>query len=100
MAAKTGPKEATIVAAIVRELRRGGYWVTKLHGGPTQQAGLPDLLAVKLGRAFFIEVKRPGEAPTPLQWHTLRQLRAAGAVAIVATSAANVLDQLDPSRVF
>lgn len=30
------------------------------------------------GRLFFIEFKRPGEEPTPLQWDTINSLRAAG----------------------
>lgn len=44
------------------------------------QAGHSDLAGVfKGGRAFFIEVKRPGENPTPLQQSFLDDMQAGGA---------------------
>lgn len=89
------PKESTIVAAIVKALRGRGCWVTKLHGGPTQQAGLPDLLAVYAGRAMFFEVKRPGGEVTRLQSHTLDELKSAGAAARVVCSAAEAVAFFD-----
>jgi len=70
--------------------------VIKLHGGPYQQAGLPDLLVVIRGRAVFLEVKRPGGALTPLQEHTIARLRAAGALAEVVRSADEALVKLRP----
>lgn len=66
--------ESALVKRLKDELKSMGYWVIKLHGSNFQQAGLPDLLALKGGRAVWIEVKCPGEQPTKLQDHTLGRL--------------------------
>lgn len=89
-------KESTIVAKIVSTLRGKGCFVTKLHGGPNQQAGLPDLLVVRDGRAFFLEVKRPGQSPTKLQEHTLAKLRDVGAVAVCVRSVEEAISAVWP----
>lgn len=72
-----------------RDLGRRVWW-TKLHGGPMQRAGLPDLLIVYEGRTIFCEVKRPGESPTPLQMDTLGKIDRAGAATCVVTSVEGV----------
>jgi hypothetical protein len=43
---------------------------------------------VKNGRAFWLECKRPGEEPTKIQLHRMRELSAAGCPVAVVTSAA------------
>lgn len=78
--------EASIQRAIQRELRLRGFWIRKLHGGPFSVAGDPDLLAIRHGRAFALEVKRPGEKPAPIQLRRLEELEAAGAVVGVVHS--------------
>lgn len=82
--------ESKIVCAVIRELVARGYWTTKIHGGPYQRAGIPDVLAVKDGRALWVEVKRPGEKPTKIQEHVMAGLRAAGCVVIVASSSGDI----------
>lgn len=52
----------------------------KSHGGPFQQAGLPDLMGFLFGRGFAIEVKQRGNTPTTLQARTLRDIHNAGAI--------------------
>lgn len=81
-----GRSEKAITRAIMDDLRGMGFWVVKIHGGAYQMAGLPDVLAIKNGRAFWIEVKKPGEKPTLIQQKRLRDLQAAGCVVGVATS--------------
>jgi hypothetical protein len=78
--------ESRLTAKIVAELRRRKIWHVKIHGGPHQRAGLPDLLLIVEGRAVWIEVKGDGGIVSPLQQHTLEQLRAAGCVAEVVRS--------------
>ncbi len=39
---------------------------------------MPDLMALKEGRTLFVEVKRPGGKPTPLQVVRMQKLRDAG----------------------
>jgi hypothetical protein len=76
------PLESTIVAGIVRMAERHGWLTTKLHGGPMQKSGLPDLLMLRDGRAVFLEVKRPGlgkkSEPTPLQRRRMDELHTKG----------------------
>ena len=72
------PLEKTIVAKVKRVAEAAGWWVTKLHGGPMQKAGLPDLLCLKDGSACFLEVKQPGKGKasdaTPLQQQRMREI--------------------------
>lgn len=59
-------------------------------------AGFPDLLCLsKTGRAVFVEVKAPGNKPSPIQEQWLAVLMARGFVAFWADSVASVLQQLE-----
>jgi Holliday junction resolvase len=81
------PLESTIVASIVRVAKSDGWWVMKIHGGPYQLAGVPDLLCLKDGRALFLEVKQPGKKPTALQVQRMHEIeRVGGATCRVVTS--------------
>ena len=53
-----------------------GYYVVKLI--LTNKPGIPDLLFLKNGKAFFIEIKRPGEKPCPLQDYRINELKKMG----------------------
>lgn len=53
-----------------------GYYVVKLI--LTNKPGIPDFLCLKNGKAFFVEVKRPGEKPRPLQYHRINELKEMG----------------------
>lgn len=86
-------REKTIVAKIKKHLEQQGFWVVKLHGSPFATAGLPDLLALKAGRAWFFEVKGPDGVVSKLQAAMLERLRSAGCTAGVVRSVADV-DQL------
>ena len=78
--------EKAIVAKVVSTAKALGFWTHKTHGGPFSR-GIPDILAIRDGRACWMEVKRPGETPTRLQEHVLRQLAEAGCPVAVVTSA-------------
>jgi hypothetical protein len=83
--------EGKVTAAINRHLRKlkaagEPVWWVKLHGGPMQRAGIPDLLVIYKGRTFFVEVKAPGQKPTRLQCHTHAQMVLSGATVMVVTS--------------
>ncbi len=80
------PRESSIVTSIMRELRRRGAMVIKIHGDLYIPGGTPDLIGCVSGRCFVLEVKRPGEKPRALQVQQLEKWRKAGAVAGVATS--------------
>ena len=77
MPAKAPPLERTIEAAAVRYAQKQGVLCTKMNlmgrrGWPDRCFWLPG------GRPLFIEFKRLGAKPTPLQEHVHEQLRAAG----------------------
>jgi len=95
-AAPSSTPERAIQAAIIAYLRANQFYVLRLNAGalPNAQgrpvhmlpAGCPDLLAIKAGRATFIEVKRPGKMPTERQRLMMAELRLYGARCICATS--------------
>lgn len=76
--------EARIVSAVVRVAEADGWWCMKVHGGPMQKAGIPDLLLLKDGRALFFEAKQPGlgkkSEATPLQRRRMDEILAIGGV--------------------
>jgi Holliday junction resolvase len=92
MTRRRRPRESALVAEIVQALRAlPGVVVRKRHGSGWGVSGDPDLYGSAGGRHFEIEVKRPGEHPTPLQRARLDQWRASGALSGVARSAAEAL---------
>lgn len=85
---RKAPLEKTIVANVMAQGRALGFWVTKFHGNAFTMSGVPDVLMIKDGRAYWLECKRPGEEPTKIQNHRMRELSAAGCPVAVVTSAA------------
>ncbi len=88
--------EKAITKKIMGRLNELGFWTLKIHGGAYQMAGLPDILAIKEGKAYWIEVKRPGGKPTALQLKRLRDLKEAGCGTGIATTieeAENIIDR-------
>src|SRR5690348_2889515 len=68
-------------------------WYFKVHGGPHQVMGIPDILGVVDGHFFAIEVKAEGEFPTVLQSRVLRLIRDAGGWAVW-------VDNVEEARLF
>ena len=65
-------------------------FAVKRHGSPYSRRGLPDISIIYKAIPIEVEVKRPGEHPTPLQKAIMAKLRAAGATVFVATSVEQV----------
>ena len=89
------PLEKNITKSILKELKAHGWWAVKIHGGPFQNAGLPDILALKDGLLLAIEVKRPGGKATPLQEHVLGELALHGATVRLATCVEDIREIID-----
>lgn len=89
MPERRAPLEKTIVANVMAVAKSLGYWSMKTHGSSYAVRGTPDVLAIKDGKASWMEVKRPGEHPTRAQEHVMRQLAAAGCRVTVVYSAAD-----------
>ena len=91
----TGPREKSSVKAILRALNATpGCFAEKRHGTAFGHAGAPDVAGCYRGRAFYLEVKRPGECATKIQLIQLARRGAAGAVAAVVHSKADALAAL------
>ncbi len=93
--ARKAPLEKTIVAKGMAVARGMGFLAIKMHGGGYSLAGLPDVLCLKDGRAYWIEFKRPGEEPTKIQQHRLRELIGHGCPSTVCRSAGDVKEFLE-----
>lgn len=58
-------RESAVDRYLVDEVTKAGGWALKI---PTSYiSGLPDRLILLRGRAFFCEIKAPGEKARPLQ---------------------------------
>lgn len=90
--------ESLLVNRIIKRLNeeRPGFWM-KIHGGPFQKAGLPDIIGCYGGQFVGLEVKQPGGVATPLQAQRLHKIHDAGGVAWVVHSPDEALS-LVPSR--
>lgn len=89
------PSESTITLNILSYLRSVGAYAIKHHGGPHSRRGTPDVLACLRGRMVVVEVKVPGKTPTEAQRIELVRWADAGALAMWATSTAQVREALE-----
>jgi len=64
-----------------------GIFIRKIKGDPRQSKGIPDWIVVWQGIAIFMEWKVPRGKTSALQEKTIKEIRAAGGVALVVTSA-------------
>ncbi len=76
MAKNTSPLESAIQRKIIKRYEAEGYLAVKI--GLCSKPGFPDIMLLKDGVASFVEVKRPGEKPRPLQEFRIDELRRAG----------------------
>lgn len=85
-----GQDERWLQQEIVKRLKKMGpeVWWLKVHGGPYQRSGVPDLLICFWGRFVAVELKKPGEKleATPAQKHELGRIAAANGLAAVVNS--------------
>ena len=68
---------------IKRYIQEQGGWRVKFFANKYTKAGVPDILSCINGYLVGIEVKADAGHPTPLQLHTIEQIRAAGGFAFV-----------------
>ena len=84
--------EAQITKKAVDAIRKRGHFAVKIHGGPHQVAGLPDICACVCGHFVGIEMKKPEtrHKVTARQAKKLRDIKAAKGVALVCDSVSGV----------
>jgi len=68
--------ESSIQSRIIKRYTEEGWLVVKI--GLCNLNGIPDLLCLRDGKALFIEVKRKGKKPRPLQEYRIKQLQEHG----------------------
>jgi len=73
-------KEELVQKRVVAWLKKQKIWYMKVHGGPYQMAGVPDLMIIYHGQAIFVELKATGKKPTRLQAAVMSELARAGAI--------------------
>ena len=89
------PKEAAIQKAICEFLGcLENTWWFKVHGGPYQKAGVPDIVACVSGRFVALEVKRPGNRSTARQLSCQRAIEKSGGIVAEVTSVEDVIELL------
>jgi hypothetical protein len=93
-------KESKRQQKIKADLKKtvGGKWY-KVHGGPFQEAGIPDLDGVVEGLSFKFEVKEPIEgAPSELQLETLEEYRKVGAIACIVEISSQAIALVEAAK--
>lgn len=68
--------ESAIQSSIKKKLEADGWIVVKLI--KTSLTGIPDILALKDGKAMFVEVKQPKGVLSLIQNHVIETLRENG----------------------
>lgn len=72
---KESMKESSIESVLVSETKRARGWSIKLNS----LAGLPDRLVLLPGRVvFFVELKKKGKKPRPIQKAVIRKIENIG----------------------
>lgn len=84
------PTEKSITRRIITYLNKLPGCRAMKFPGTIHRHGEPDIFCCYRGRMVLLEVKRPGEKPTPLQAATLAKWQQAGAVAEVVRSVEEV----------
>ena len=74
---KPEPRESALQTDIIEFAEMRGWFCEKIVS--QSRSGIMDLVAIRHGRHVWIEVKRKGEEPRPLQERRARQMRAHGA---------------------
>jgi hypothetical protein len=110
-AAKPTPlieKETSISSAVKEYLDNRGIFNERLNSGKVEtkngnwihlcDKGTPDRLAIVRGQSIFIETKTLGKKPTTEQLEKHDELRASGAIVIVADSYHQFVDQFSAIR--
>ena len=87
--------------AITKKIRdwlklQPNVWFFKVHGGPHQAAGVPDLILCVNGHFVALEVKRPGKKATVLQTRTIQQINNSNGDAHIVTSLDEVKEFIVP----
>ena len=68
--------EKNIQSKIIKKLEADGWIALKII--KLSKSGYPDILALKDGKAIFVEIKQPKGVLSPIQSHVIETLRTNG----------------------
>lgn len=88
-------RESEVIKKIRKWVGSQGGIVYKLHGSEFMPSGFPDLIVLLYGQPpRFVEAKRPGEKPTPIQEARMDEIRAHGGIAFWCDSLEDFIEKL------
>lgn len=87
--------EYRIVQNIKKLVKSRGGWCTKIHGGPYQDAGTPDILVCYKGHFVAVEAKTARGVARPEQRAVQQAIIGAGGYALITHRIGEVADVLD-----
>lgn len=76
--------ESQLQSKMIKLAEASGWYVLKLLS--TNKPGIPDLYMYRDGRTVFVEVKREGGKPRPLQQYRIKELNEIGVEAMACDS--------------
>lgn len=94
-------RESDVERHVVEYARKHGFWCRKFTS--PHRRSVPDYIMAKNGIVFWIEFKRPGEKPTPLQAKEHAEMRAHGLDVYVVDSreaGRQLIDRWDETLAF
>ena len=83
---------------VIKDWRKRGAFAYKVHGGPMQAAGIPDISGTYKGWSVWCESKVGRNKPSKIQRYRINAIRRAGGLVVVAYSvgeAADLLNHID-----
>lgn len=87
--------EYRIVQNVKKLIKSRGGWCVKIHGGPYQDAGTPDILVCYKGHFIAVEVKTARGVARPEQRVVQQAITRAGGYALITHRIGEVADVLD-----
>lgn len=90
--------ESNLLTNVRRYLNRHGFLFWKNHGSGYTPTGLPDIMAVRWGRFYAIELKGPNGKPSAMQLRWLKMLADHGVPCGIVTSMAELESVLGDNR--
>lgn len=97
--------EQELMNSMIKGLELRGFYAQRVNSGALKldgnryvklfPKGTPDILAIYYGKAYWFEVKKPGEESTPHQEAMQEKLRGKGCKVWVVTSWTEVQEAID-----
>lgn len=95
MAKKRETRRQQKMQKLLKKTYGKNIWFFKVHGGPFQKDGIPDLVGCCYGMFFAFEVKEPDGEESEVQLETIRDIEKAGGLVDLVIEPHEVIDALE-----